>query len=635
MNLTLGTGNTLGTVQNTSSGTMTINSAPGTNTITSLNSSGANGKMTFIGVGSVNNMGNNFCGNSASSTNVFTSGTWSFTGGGNGANQVGTLIVNGATVTFSGGRYWHSAGGTTTVTNGTLQIAGDRWNPGEQQTAGTVIQVNVSGTGLLDITYSQYGVGLGAGTVTGNGGTLVNQTGGTVQYGITPGTGTAGFLIGGNAHTNYLCAYNLSGGILRSKATITAGAWPSGSTNAFNWSGGTLVVNGITMANMASSDGVNSATSNTLFNSAGTLAPGDVGMAGLTTITGNYTETTTNAVLAVDIGGTAKGSAFQTGSYDYLNIVNGTATFSGRLSVNLINGYVPPSTRTNFTVVAATGTNPTLAGSFANVTDGKVWCSDGYSRFDVLFNTTAKTVILTNFMVNAWSPTSGNAWTTGANWSLAEANGSDMAAYFGAGASGAVTLDTARTVRGLTFNNGSASYTLSGSATLTLQGDALTTPKLSVTAGIHTISVPIALSNATEIAVAGSSMLTLAGNVTGAQAVTKTGTGTLALSAANTLGALTISAGTVRFAAGTTTASALTITAGATCDFFAGTLYILKNGGGLDTLDKVNAAITANTITLRGKNALPIDFKVTEETIDSVVYIKVTAKLKGTMIMVL
>ena len=110
--------------------------------------------------------------------------------------------------------------------------------------------------------------------------------------------------------------------------------------------------------------------------------------------------------------------------------------------------------------------------------------------------------------------------------------------------------------------------------------------------------------------------------------MTKTGNGTLALSAANTLGALTISAGKVQFVAGTTTVSALTIASGATCDFFAGTLYILKNGGGTDTIEEVNAAITANSIILRGSNALPTNFKVTEEG----AYIKVMAKLKGTMI---
>jgi len=185
-------------------------------------------------------------------------------------------------------------------------------------------------------------------------------------------------------------------------------------------------------------------------------------------------------------------------------------------------------------------------------------------------------------------------------------------------------------VRGLTFTNSSASYTIAGAA-LTLQGDTLTAPKISVLAGSHTISAAMALSNATEIAVATGSLLTLTGGITGGQAVTKTGSGTLALSNVNTLGALNVSAGTVQFAAGSTTASAFTLASGATCDFTAGTLYIQKNGGGTDTIDEVNAAITANSITLRGKTAMPVDFKVTEEG----GYIKVTAKVKGTVIMMM
>ena len=119
--------------------------------------------------------------------------------------------------------------------------------------------------------------------------------------------------------------------------------------------------------------------------------------------------------------------------------------------------------------------------------------------------------------------------------------------------------------------------------------------------------------------------------------MTKTGTGTLALGGVNTLGALTVSAGTVRLASGTTTASSLTIASGATFDVAAGTLYLLKGvaGGAIDTVSEVNAAIAANTITLRGSNAAQVDFKVTEETVDSVVYVKVMKKSTGTLIRVL
>ena len=133
------------------------------------------------------------------------------------------------------------------------------------------------------------------------------------------------------------------------------------------------------------------------------------------------------------------------------------------------------------------------------------------------------------------------------------------------------------------------------------------------------------------------SLLSFTGGFTGGQAVTKTGTGTLALGGVNTLGALTVSAGAVRLVAGTTTVSSLTLASGAKCDVVAGTLYILKGvaGGAIDTVSEVNAAITANTITLRGSNAAPTDFKVTEETISSVVYVKVMRKSTGTRISVL
>jgi hypothetical protein len=204
-----------------------------------------------------------------------------------------------------------------------------------------------------------------------------------------------------------------------------------------------------------------------------------------------------------------------------------------------------------------------------------------------------------------------------------------MAAYFGAGASGAVTLDTARIVRGLSFNNSSAAYTLSGSGSLTLQGDALTAPQMTVLAGSHTISVPLALSNATTFAVDNTSILTLAGHVTGAQTVTKTGDGTLALGGLNTLGALIVSAGTVKQAGGMTTLAALTLAGGA-YDLWTGTLRIAEGvpGGAIDTIAEVEAAITAGTIKGRGQTVPVSSFKIS--LVDG--FVTVELKTRGTVI---
>jgi autotransporter-associated beta strand protein len=635
-----------GTTLNAShtAGTMTLNFAKTNNTFASLQNT-TTGTLVLNGESSSTNIITGaFVDNGVCS---FNSGTFRFLAAGfaNGSQSgVGTLDIGGAVVSLNNGRYMYHT--NIVLRGGSLVIESDRFAP--CNAAGAVLSIT---DGLLLVTNTSYGARLECdanGAVSTHNSMVVNQSGGlflvtngkniemggtsaskvciyTISGGATQTRGGGGFILGADtAGTSSSAIILTNAGNLSISGTIQ-GSQVAGAKQAFIFCGGTLAANTVDASKLSSV--VGSATVGSLVNNGGALAPGDVGTAGKTTITGSYTESSANAILAFDIGGTTQATAFQTGLYDYLNVNNGAATIAGRLDVRLINGYTPPTTATKFTVLAVTGTGAALSGSFANVAAGKVWCADGYSRFDVL--TPANTVVLSNYVVNAWSPTSGNAWTTGANWTLAEANGSDMAAYFGTGSSGAVTLDTARTVRGLTFNNGSASYTLSGSASLTLKGDTLTTPKLSVTAGSHTISVPMALSNATEIAVAASSVLALSGGITGGQAVNKTGTGTLVLSAANTLGALTVSAGTVKQTAGTTTLASLTL-AGGTYDLWTGALLITEGvaDGAIDTIAEVESAITAGTIKGRGQTVAISSFKIS--VVDG--YVKVELKMRGTVI---
>ena len=617
VNLSLSGTNTFGLVQNSGIGTLTVNALSGSsNSFVSIKN---NSTGILILDGSANSVNTATFAGSSGGFLVFSNGVWK-----------------------SGGQ--RNLAGNITVGGGTFHITNDRLSMGADGQ-----QLSITG-GLLSLTNTTYGLRLGTDNPTGvangpsfnfsgsqSGGSVVNASGRIDLGGVTAGKtisydfsdGSMSLLgvntlgIGAATNAGSTTTFTLrNAGRLSIAGTIQGGAANDlTALQIFTFSGGTLAANAINATYLRASASV---APGTFVNAGGILAPGDIGTAGKTTVTGSYSNAP-SAVLAIDIGGTTLGSAFQNvGAYYDTLSVSANAVLDGRLAVSLINGYVPASTATKFTVLTSAG----LSGAFTNVVAGKVWCTDGYSRFDVLTNATANAVVLSNYMVNTWSPTSGNTWDTAANWALAtEPNGSAFSAYFGTGGAGTVTLDTAHTVRGLIFTNSAASYTIAGAA-LTLQGDALTALKISVLAGSHTISAAMALSNATEIAVATNSVLTLTGGITGGQAVTKTGTGTLALSNVNMLGVLTISAGTVRFAAGTTTVSALTLATGAMCDFVTGTLYILKNGGGLDTLDEVNAAITANSITLRGKNALPIDFKVTEEG----AYIKVTARLKGTVI---
>lgn len=547
---------------------------------------------TTIHAGNSLNIGTGGTRGSLASTN------WIITAGG------GLNFNRSDTVTWAG-----TMSGAGTVQNGgvgtlnlTLASSGNTMGNINNASTGTLV---LDGAGSTTVISGSIGTTAGGTIVLSNGCYSVNQA-------ISLSADTGGTTVN---------LFSMRGGKLTAASSIS-GANGAGAKQIFDFSGGTLAAATITATKLAS---VNEPTvQGTLVNNGGTLAPGDIGTAGKTTITGNYSNTVSSAVLAIDIGGTTQATAFQTGQYDYLNVTNGAATIAGRLDVRLINGYTPPTTDTKFTILAVTGTGAALSGTFANVTAGNVWCADGYSLFtNVTQNATQ--VILAGYVVNEYL---GGSWDSASSWSQGVIpTNQNYAAYFGTLASSFSPNVGTRTLKGLIFANPS-SFTLSGTA-LTLQGDA----SIKVTAGSHTISVPLALSNATEIAVAPDSLLTLSGGITGGQAVAKTGTGTLALSGVNTLlGALTVSEGIVRFAAGTTTVSALTLASGAKCDFVTGTLYILKNGGGTDTIEEVNAAITANAITLRGSNALPADFKVTEETINSVVYIKVVAKVNGTVI---
>jgi hypothetical protein len=633
-----------GTISSSGNGTATLNMATGSNSINVIKNVSTTGTLILNGAGSTNVVATLGYNTGKAWTLTVNGGVWNVgTQGfnGTGSQNGGTFNINGgANYTVTSMRY--GAHGTFNVGgvggSGTLNLV----DPTSENGPGLGFAVNALNQGIVSLgaRLGTFTLSLSQNNTVAVTNSVTVQSGGsiTVPGNMTLGGGTA--MGAGGSEYDYVSL--VPGGKLLVSGTIAvnAPAVSANTTRAFFWTGGQLTALAVTPSTNFNGVG-SSIDSNSLMNIAGTLAPGDLGTPGKTTVNGGYSNALA-AVLALDIGGTTQASAYTNAAnyHDYVNVSGGAALMAGRLDVNLINAYVPATTVTKFTVLAATGSAGALAGGFSNVPDGKVWCADGYSRFDVLFNTAAKTVILSNYSANAWNQTSGGTWDSASNWKLADPSGSDMAAVFGTAlsSSGQVTLDVARTVRGLLFTNSAASYTIAGAGSLTLQGDALTAPRLAVAAGSHTISVPLALTGATTIAVDGlAGLLSLTGGLTGGQAVTKTGTGTLALGGVNTLGTVTVSAGTVRLASGTTTANSLTLAPGATFDFVAGTLYIQKGvaGGAIDTVSEVNAAITANTITLRGSNATPADFKVTEETIRSAVYVKVMKTSTGTLIRML
>ena len=257
----------------------------------------------------------------------------------------------------------------------------------------------------------------------------------------------------------------------------------------FNFQGGTLVASQINATNLCGA--ADPSVQGTLYNTGGTLAPGGIGTAGLTVITGNYVQS--GGALAIDIGGTTQASGFQTGQYDYLQ-VTGSATVGGALNVGLINGYVPP-TGTNFTVLTA---GSPVAGSFSNVASGSVLAVPGNSAlFGVYYGSgvaagynsnyvTVTTIVGSNASI--WNNTTGGTWGSSSNWNAGGApNGIGSVALLGPALTtgGTVALAANTTVGILTFANTAASYTVGpgmGPYTLTLNNGGSNASRLTTSA---------------------------------------------------------------------------------------------------------------------------------------------------------
>ena len=386
---------------------------------------------------------------------TFDGGVWTL--GQIGQNSTGAQmsstanILGGASVTITTPRYSH---GAWNVTNGTLQFGGNvSEENGSNIPLNTSLNLNVSGTSSLLLISGSLTLGDG-GSGTNSNGLIINS--GTVSMtNLTVGTTTAGHadantvaLSGGKLTISGVLTSAISGTSSTVNVTTTAGSLtatipsgqradlapgliisgnlniPSGTTissilgttitlsapaisdgtavtttftggfqtNVFNWTGGQL-----TAATITTGVGFNGSGSNisgsTLNQTVGTLAPGDTGTAGKTTINGNY-QLGAAGTLAISVGGITQASAYQTGLYDYLTI-SGTTNLAGNLTVSLINSYTPTNTNT-FIILNSTGT---LSGAFANVSFGsRIVTAGGEGTFQV--NKSANTVTLSNYTAN-------------------------------------------------------------------------------------------------------------------------------------------------------------------------------------------------------------------------------------------
>jgi autotransporter-associated beta strand protein len=347
-----------------------------------------------------------------------------------------------ADVTFNGGTFnigkigQNNSGCTTignyTVTNGSvLNIAAGgfehgTWNIVNGAMAFTASIAQSNGTSVaasaLQLTVNNSGGGSGS-TLSATGSLTLGHNGGTgsVQNNfLTIGNGgTASFAAGllsvgsTQAATSETNSVNLNGGklLVGGSTGIVAGTG-SGQTKTFNWTAGRLSALQITPGSNFTNPVGGGITTTGLVNSGGVLAPGDVGTAGRTIITGDYTQQA-GGTLAIDIAGTIQTAAFQNPANSYDNVLlNGASTanlsLNGNLQVSLV-GFTPANGDT-FTIIRSAPTTLAVSGAFSNVAFGSRITTQGGEGSFLVSNTVAG-VTLSDYQPNAANTYA--AWISG------------------------------------------------------------------------------------------------------------------------------------------------------------------------------------------------------------------------------
>jgi hypothetical protein len=346
----------------------TLNFTNGTDTLTASSTLGGAGAAGFTGANVT--LAGSFA---VSGTTTVSAGTVNFDGGatlndltlsGGTLGGAGDHVVGGM-LTWTGGTL---TGGGTTFANGGMMISGSNGkvlNDHALVNAGAAVWIGTgsvnffasasfdnSATGTFDIQTDGTFGGLGAvltnegtlGKSAGTGTTTVNGdlvTTGVLQ--VASGTWVLGGDLENHGEVDVASANTLqvNGFFAQVEGTINLGGTLTltGTGNLLDLEGGILNGSGTINASV-----VNAAVVN----------PGGDGSAGVLTINGSFTQTS-SGVVSIDLGGTTAGT-----EYDQL-IVHGAVSLDGTLRVQLINGY-DPALNDAFQVMTWTS----RSGDFAN-----------------------------------------------------------------------------------------------------------------------------------------------------------------------------------------------------------------------------------------------------------------------------
>jgi len=486
-------------------------------------------------------------------TGTFSSSRIVVLGGTGGASSGGTFDVTGSnnetrTGVISG------TGSLTKSGTGILTLSAVNTYTGDTYiNGGTLSITNAQALGALppSLGSALYAVHMASGSTLQ---TTFSTTGDNRQLQLIGGTATLDVSTANSQQRNGL-VYG-SGGLIKS------GAGTEILTNANTYTGGTTINGGILQVN--NSTGSGTGTGAVTVNSGGTLSglPTAVGFANAGTITGTVTVNGGGALLArsgstftfggLTLNATAI-SNFQIGPATNANLINITSsnafTLGGLSTINISNSggltagtyHLFDYTGTALSSIANLQLGSTPGGGFT------------YSLSNNQTNTSIDLIVSTSN--DQWANDASGNWGVTTNWTSGTVPNSVGAAanFFGIiNQARTVTVDNAFTVGSMTFNNAN-SYTIAGDGvsghgiTLSNSGTAF----ISVLAGSHTISAPLALSNPVNITAASGTSLTISGLISetsSGKTITLDGLGTVTLggTAANTYtGLTTVSAGTL------------------------------------------------------------------------------------------
>jgi autotransporter-associated beta strand protein len=337
-------------------------------------------------VGAPNNGDGVLRNTSDNGTLVIDGGTWALNGAnwsvGVGNMLRGTTIITNATLITGGARYMrgimHLQRGASLLVTNSANITGGSANISRLSFEGDPPQGDVTGIyvddgAVLDVWAGGFALDIGAANAARGTNCVgfIHQRGGIVQRAVngvsSGGNGRSIFI--GSPNPEFTGYYTLEGGKLI--CTDLLGPRFSTpqyiSTNYFNWTGGLLACRTFEARLL---------TGGTVTNNGGVMAPGDVGLAARTTINGGYRVSSSNAVLAIDIGGRipanqVAGVVGVTDAYD--NLTAEDVWLGGRLEVRFFGGFETNITPADsFTIVSSSPTHISMSGTFDNVVNGRV-----------------------------------------------------------------------------------------------------------------------------------------------------------------------------------------------------------------------------------------------------------------------